>query len=210
MSGSCRKRDANPGDAAATRTRPRPTARRVSDGSVTVVCAGGARARRAGSPRPLARVQLDRRTRQPAVARRTRDGGGGHGGERAPPRTRSARDERRVFQLEHREARALDERAESMPGEREVVDDRVGVPLPPAREWAEGAERLHPRTMEAGVRDAEREQPARRQDAVGLAKDRLRLPGLIHDVDERDHTERAIAEGSRPASAWTAPRPTPW
>src|SRR6266581_4643238 len=129
MSGSCRKRDANPSDAAATRTRPRAAARRLSDGSVTVVCAGGARARRAGSPRPLARVQLDRRTRQPAVARRTRDGGGGHG----------------------------DERAESMPGEREVVDDRIGVPLPPAREWAEGAQRPHPRTMEAGIRDAEGE-----------------------------------------------------
>src|SRR5436853_6178087 len=154
MSGSCRKRDANPSDAAATRTRPRPTARRVSDGSVTVVCAGGARGRRAGSPRFLARVQLDRQTRQPAVARRTRDGGGGHGGERAPPRTRPARDERRVFQLEHREARALDERAESMPGEREVVDDRRGVPLPPAREWAEGAERPNPRNMDAGKRIA--------------------------------------------------------
>src|SRR5438093_13075407 len=172
----------------------RGAARRLSDGSVTVVCTGGARARRAGSPRPLARVNLDRRTRQPAVARRTRDGGGRHGGERAPPRTRSARDERRVFQLEHREARALDERAESMPGEREVVDDRIGVPLPPAREWAEGAERPHPRTMEAGIRDAEREQPAPRQDAVGLVEDGLRLPGLIHDVDERDHTERAVAE----------------
>src|SRR3989442_9567279 len=171
MSGSCRKRDVKPSDAAATRTRPRAAARRLSDGSVTVVWAAGARARRAGSPRPLARVQLDRRTRQPAVARRTRDGGGGHGGERAPPRTRSARDERRVFQLEHREARALDERAESMPGEREVVDDRIGVPLPPAREWAEGAERPHPRTMEAGIRAAEREQPARPQEPAGPAQD---------------------------------------
>src|SRR3989441_10487950 len=77
---------------------------------------------------------------------------------------------------------------------RSLVDDRVRIPLPPARERSEGAQRPHPRSMEACVRDPDREEPSVGQDAVHLAEDGIRLPGLIHDVDERDCADRPVPE----------------
>src|SRR2546422_386191 len=51
-----------------------------------------------------------------------------------------------------------------------------------------------PRTVEAGVRDAEGEQAARDEHAVCFSQDRERFVSLIDDVDQRHRIDRPVTE----------------